>query len=454
MIATELHVNDKIYLKKVQLDDAKPLFAIISRQREYLGRWLPMIDKTHQLEDTEHFIQSLEHSNEWVFGIHYNCQLVGLISYTKIDYSNLKLDIGYWLSNTFQGKGIITQSLQALLDYAFNELYINRVQIKCATENIASKKIPQRLHFTFEGIERQGLLLSSGEFTDFEIYSMLSQQWKALKKGIDMDKYAVWGNPIAQSKSPAIHQYFAQQTQQVMEYTAILGDEQNFEQQIKDFFSKGAKGCNITAPFKERAYQLADQYSERALSARACNTLKKLDNGKLYADNTDGAGLVSDLQRLGYLKPHQHILILGAGGATKGVLLPLLQAQQKILIANRSLSKAQELATKFSQYGQIQAVELAKIPVQKFDLVINATSLGLQGKTVDIHPEILQKATAVYDMQYAKDADTPFIALAKRLGVTNVSDGLGMLIGQAAHSFKLWRGIMPDVESLFNKNII
>ncbi|MGF7433526.1 shikimate dehydrogenase [Pasteurella bettyae] len=269
-----------------------------------------------------------------------------------------------------------------------------------------------------------------------------------------MDKYAVWGNPIAQSKSPAIHQYFAQQTQQVMEYTAILGDEQNFEQQIKDFFSKGAKGCNITAPFKERAYQLADQYSERALSAGACNTLKKLDNGKLYADNTDGAGLVSDLQRLGYLKPHQHILILGAGGATKGVLLPLLQAQQKILIANRSLSKAQELATKFSQYGQIQAVELAKIPVQKFDLVINATSLGLQGKTVDIHPEILQKATAVYDMQYAKDADTPFIALAKRLGVTNVSDGLGMLIGQAAHSFKLWRGIMPDVESLFNKNII
>ncbi|WP_044470220.1 shikimate dehydrogenase [Mannheimia massilioguelmaensis] len=269
-----------------------------------------------------------------------------------------------------------------------------------------------------------------------------------------MDKYAVWGNPIAQSKSPAIHQYFAQQTQQVMEYTAILGDEHNFEQQIKDFFSKGAKGCNITAPFKERAYQLADQYSERALTAGACNTLKKLDNGKLYADNTDGAGLVSDLQRLGYLKPHQHILILGAGGATKGVLLPLLQAQQKILIANRSLSKAQELAAKFSQYGQIQAVELAKIPVQKFDLVINATSLGLQGKTVDIHPEILQKATAVYDMQYAKDADTPFIALAKRFGVKNVSDGLGMLIGQAAHSFKLWRGVMPDVESLFNQNII
>ncbi len=268
-----------------------------------------------------------------------------------------------------------------------------------------------------------------------------------------MDKYAVWGNPIAQSKSPQIHQFFAEQTAQQMEYSAMLGDEQDFEAQLKDFFAKGAKGCNITAPFKERAYQMADEYSERALTAEACNTLKKLDNGKLYADNTDGAGLVSDLQRLGWLKAQQSLLILGADGATKGVLLPLLQAQQNILIANRTLSKAQELADKFACYGNVRAVELAQIPVQGFDLIINATSLGLQGKTVDIAPEILRRAGAVYDMQYAKGADTPFVAWCKSLGVQQVSDGFGMLVGQAAHSFHLWRGVMPDTEPLLTQII-
>lgn len=266
-----------------------------------------------------------------------------------------------------------------------------------------------------------------------------------------MDKYAVWGNPIAQSKSPQIHKIFAEQTQQMMEYGAILGDLDNFEQQLLAFFQDGAKGCNITAPFKERAYALADEYSERALTAEACNTLKCLENGRLYADNTDGAGLVSDLARLGWLKPNQSMLILGAGGATKGVLLPLLQAQQNITIANRTLAKAQELATKFAQYGNVQAVELAQIPVQKFDVIINATSLGLQGKTVEISPEILRSADAIYDMQYAKETDTPFIALAKSLGIKKVSDGFGMLVGQAAHSFALWCGVMPNVETLITR---
>ncbi|MFQ1047786.1 shikimate dehydrogenase [Avibacterium paragallinarum] len=271
-----------------------------------------------------------------------------------------------------------------------------------------------------------------------------------------MDKYAVWGNPIAQSKSPQIHRVFAQQTQQNLDYVAILGDEQHFEQQLLAFFAEGAKGCNITAPFKERAFQLADQHSERCLLAQACNTLKKLPDGTLYADNTDGAGLVSDLQRLGWLQPHQSILILGAGGATKGVLLPLLQAQQRITVANRTLSKATELAEKFRPYsdiqgGDIQGCTLDAIPVQKFDLIINATSLGLQGKTVAIDPAIWQQAGAVYDMQYSKKADTPFIALAKQNGVPHYSDGFGMLVGQAAHAFYLWRGVMPDVAPLFDE---
>lgn len=263
-----------------------------------------------------------------------------------------------------------------------------------------------------------------------------------------MDKYAVWGNPIAQSKSPQIHAQFAQQTGQAMQYVAMLGDEINFEQQLKQFFAQGAKGCNITAPFKERAYQLADEFSQHARMAQACNTLKVLEDGRLYADNTDGVGLVSDLQRLNWLKPQQNVLILGAGGASKGVLLPLLQAQQNVLISNRTLAKAAELAHKFSPYGKISAVELSQIPLQKFDLIINATSLGLQGKTVEIQPDILRLAGAVYDMQYAKDGDTPFIALAKSLGVQQVSDGFGMLVGQAAHAFALWRGVIPEIDPL------
>jgi len=130
--------------------------------------------------------------------------------------------------------------------------------------------------------------------------------------------YAVWGNPIAQSKSPQIHRIFAEQTAQDVQYDAMLGDEQDFERQLLAFFAQGAAGCNITSPFKERAFKLADAHSERCLMAEACNTLKKLDDGTLYADNTDGAGLVTDLQRLNWLKPNQTLLILGAGGATKG----------------------------------------------------------------------------------------------------------------------------------------
>ncbi|ABR73715.1 shikimate dehydrogenase [Actinobacillus succinogenes] len=269
-----------------------------------------------------------------------------------------------------------------------------------------------------------------------------------------MDNYAVWGNPIKQSKSPQIHKIFAEQTKQCMEYKAILGDPEKFETELLRFFADGAKGCNITAPFKERAYSLADEYSERALTAEACNTLKRLQDGRLYADNTDGAGLVSDLERLGWLKSKQSLLIIGAGGATKGVLLPLLQAQQNITLCNRTLTKARDLADKFAPYGNIQAMKLSEIPVQKFDLVINATSLGLQGKTVDIEPEILRLAGAVYDMQYDKGKDTPFVAWAKALGVQNVHDGFGMLVGQAAHSFYLWRGIMPDIKPLLENDLI
>ena len=266
-----------------------------------------------------------------------------------------------------------------------------------------------------------------------------------------MQHYAVWGNPIAQSKSPLIHRLFAKQTQQTMEYVAKLGDLEDFEQQLQAFFAAGAQGCNITAPFKERAYALANEHSERAKLAEACNTLKKLSNGKLYADNTDGIGLVTDLQRLGWIQPQQRILILGAGGATKGVLLPLLEAQQQIVLANRTLEKAQQLADKFKPYGTIEAVAMDTIPAQTYDLVINATSAGLSGYTASVDTEILRLGAAFYDMQYDKGSDTPFIALCKSLGLTNVSDGFGMLVAQAAHSFHLWRDVMPDFVEVYEQ---
>ncbi|OOF58058.1 shikimate dehydrogenase [Rodentibacter myodis] len=264
-----------------------------------------------------------------------------------------------------------------------------------------------------------------------------------------MDRYAVWGNPIAQSKSPLIQGKFSEQTQQNIEYVAKLGDLDDFEQQLATFFAEGGKGCNITAPFKERAYQFANERSERAKLAQACNTLKKLEDGRLYADNTDGIGLVTDLTRLNWIKPNQRILILGAGGATKGVLLPLLQAQQNIVLANRTLAKAQTLADKFQPYGKILAVAMDAIPPQSYDLIINATSAGLSGNTAPISADILKLGKAFYDMQYAKGADTPFIALCKSLGLMKVSDGFGMLVAQAAHSFHLWRGVMPDFNGVY-----
>lgn len=263
--------------------------------------------------------------------------------------------------------------------------------------------------------------------------------------------YAVWGNPIAQSKSPLIHSIFAEKCGKNLEYVAKLGDLAHFEQQLKDFFIQGASGCNITSPFKERAFQLADEHSERCWLAQSCNTLKRLENGRLYADNTDGAGLVSDLQRLGWLAPEQQVLILGAGGATKGVLYPLLQAKQNITLANRTLEKASKLAELFSNYGNISATQLGTIPPLPYDLVINATSSGLHGQSIAIDPKLLQQCHRAYDMQYSQSSLTPFIDFCQANGVSNCVDGIGMLVYQAAHAFLLWENIFPPVEDVLVK---
>lgn len=265
-----------------------------------------------------------------------------------------------------------------------------------------------------------------------------------------MNRYTVWGNPIAQSKSPQIHQLFAQQTQKAIEYSRQLGDETNFEQQLLAFFADGAKGANITAPFKERAFKLADVHSEYCQQAQACNTLKRLDDGRLYADNTDGVGLVADLTRLGWLTPQQNILILGAGGATKGVLSPLLQANQQITLYNRTTEKAVGLAEKFAPFGQIQAMTFSALATQQFDLIINATSLGLQGKYVELPQELFNNAN-IYDMQYAPEMRTPFVQYAQSQGAKQCQDGLGMLVGQASYAFQLWEGILPDMNAVLTQ---
>lgn len=265
-----------------------------------------------------------------------------------------------------------------------------------------------------------------------------------------MNKYAVWGNPIAQSKSPRIHQLFGLQTNTDIQYEAKLGDNLEFEKQLQIFFEQGGRGCNITAPFKERAFKLADEHSEMCLLAEACNTLKRLDDGRLYADNTDGVGLVADLERLGWLIAGQKTLILGAGGATKGVLFPLLKAGLDITLYNRTTEKAVILVEKFAKFGKIRAASMEDIANETFDLIINATSLGLQGKYVVLPPNLFSSAK-VYDMQYAINMQTPFLNYARACGVNQYQDGLGMLVGQAAFAFALWENKFPDINPILQQ---
>ncbi|MDU8925012.1 GNAT family protein [Pasteurellaceae bacterium LIM206] len=177
-IQSSFQIEEHLNLKQIELQDAAAIFNIICQQRDYLGRWLPFAYSTLQVSDSECFIQSLaDKPLEQVFTIRYDDELIGLISFHHVDYANLRLEIGYWISQFHQGKGIVTKALARLLNYAFFDLHIHRVTIKCAAGNLPSKGIPRRLGFQLEGIERESLLLSTGEFSDFEVYSLLSQDW-------------------------------------------------------------------------------------------------------------------------------------------------------------------------------------------------------------------------------------------------------------------------------------
>ena len=264
-----------------------------------------------------------------------------------------------------------------------------------------------------------------------------------------MSHYAVIGDPIQHSKSPAIHRLFAAQTGQDVQYDAIHVTARELQQFLTDFFKDGGAGLNVTVPHKETVYTLAASCSERANLAKAVNTLFLDNAGQLCGDNTDGVGLITDIQRNHKFQiAGKRVLLLGAGGAARGSLGPLLFEQPAALtLVNRTVSRAEQLALEFA--GQVQSPlkirtgGFASIAGQQFDLVINSTSMGLTNAVPAIDPAVLADNCCCYDMMYKSD-DTAFVAWAKNHGATLALDGLGMLVEQAAEAFAIWRGVRPD----------
>ena len=264
------------------------------------------------------------------------------------------------------------------------------------------------------------------------------------------DRYAVFGNPISHSKSPRIHALFAAQTGQAMSYEALLAPLDGFAAAVADFVQSGGKGANVTVPFKEEAFRLATALTPRAQAAGAVNTLS-FDGDAIRGDNTDGAGLVRDLaHNLGCDLAGKRILLLGAGGAARGVILPLLEAGPAALaLANRTEEKAFRLALEFAAYRKGAAIlpegyGFAQLAGREFDLVINATSAGLSDSALPLPPHLFAPHALAYEMVYGRE--TPFMRLARAAGApgVRVADGLGMLVEQAAEAFVLWRGVRPE----------
>ncbi|ORM65099.1 shikimate dehydrogenase [Pantoea rwandensis] len=265
-----------------------------------------------------------------------------------------------------------------------------------------------------------------------------------------MENFAVFGHPIAHSKSPFIHALFAEQTGIDHTYGRICAPLEGFPQSLSDFFATGGKGANVTLPFKQQAWEFADELSERAALSGAVNTLKKRADGSVVGDNTDGIGLLSDLERLEMIRPGDRILLVGAGGAARGVILPLLSLGCSIVVVNRTVERAQQLAEIFQHSGGIHAAGFTDLPGQAFDLIINATSSGVDGKVPPLPETLITPQTRCYDMFYQQGL-TPFLLWCQQYGANQLADGLGMLVGQAAHAFHLWHGVMPEITPVIAK---
>lgn len=258
------------------------------------------------------------------------------------------------------------------------------------------------------------------------------------------DTYVVMGNPIAHSLSPKIHAFFAHRAGDDIDYQPLLVPEGAFVQTADNFFKSG-RGCNITVPCKLDAYAYADQLTPYAEAAGAVNTLKKLEDGSILGDNTDGRGLVADLKRQHVTLEGSRILVIGAGGAARGIMKPLLDEKpEEIVIANRTQTKAVALAARFG--GVVRAENYHSLK-PGFDVVLNASSTSLKGTLPPVADELLADAAFAYDLMYSPEAHTIFTDHALECGCDAVSDGLGMLIMQAALSYQLWRGIMPDFDA-------
>ena len=262
------------------------------------------------------------------------------------------------------------------------------------------------------------------------------------------DLYAVFGNPIAHSKSPVIHTAFAASTGQNLTYEARLAPVDGFAAAVAAFVAAGGKGANVTVPFKEDAFRLATRLSERAARAGAVNTLA-FTGDEIFGDNTDGAGLVRDITvNLGCALAGKRILLLGAGGASRGVIAPLLEeAPAEIAIANRTAAKAEALAAAFADVAPIEGGDFGRYAGRRFDVVINATSASLAGDSLPLPAGLFAVGSLAYDMMYGK-GETPFLRLAREQGAARCADGLGMLVEQAAEAFHVWRGIRPTTGPL------
>ncbi len=260
-----------------------------------------------------------------------------------------------------------------------------------------------------------------------------------------IDRYGVMGHPVSHSRSPIIHRLFAAQTAQVLQYELLQVSPDKLEQAIRQFQRTGGKGLNITVPHKREVCRLTDQLSERARSAGAANTLTFQDE-EIVGDNTDGIGLLRDLVvNLGLNLEGADVLILGAGGATRGIVSPLLEMLPKsLMIANRTLDKAQALAERFEDLGPVSACSFNDVPVtESYDLIINATSAGVRGETPPYPQAAVSQKTFCYDLSYGL-SPTPFSVWARENGAARSVMGWGMLVEQAAESFHIWRGVRPD----------
>ncbi len=270
------------------------------------------------------------------------------------------------------------------------------------------------------------------------------------QQGASIDAYAVLGNPVSHSLSPGIHRSFAEQTQQAISYEAIELPVDGFAAGLAELQERGLRGANVTVPFKQQAWSICDQLSPGARQAGAVNTLSFNADGSIQGDNTDGIGLVRDLTvNLGLSLEQQKILILGAGGAVRGVLGPLLElSPERITIVNRTLEKARLLAQEFTAQGEIRVSGYADLGGDKFDLIINATAAGLKNEIPPLADAVLGNHSVCYDMVYNTLQPTTFVQWALTRGVTRAYDGLGMLVEQAAESFYIWRGFHTNTKKV------